>query len=168
MEEITAEKLKEVHPVLADRITKLYEECDRHNLPIRVTTGLRTHEEQNALFDQGRAIPGHIVTDAKGGYSAHQFGYAVDIVPGKENMPAFTPDWNAQDMEWKVVLNFAISLNLAEGAQWRAFPDRPHLYLSELPPTPTDEMRAAYDSGGMPAVWKHFADEYKVPYEETA
>lgn len=168
MDSETQARLAEVHPELARRVTKLYEQCETHSLPIRVTCGLRTYDEQNQLFDEGRTIPGNIVTDAKGGFSAHQFGYAVDVVPGREGFPDFVPDWDSMDTEWKMILNFAIACELAEGASWRAFPDRPHLYLSELPATPTEEMRAAMENGGIQAVWKLFQDAYNVPMPPDA
>lgn len=168
MDEITTQRLAEVHPVLAERVGKLIAFCENNSLPVRVTTGLRSYDEQNALFDQGRALPGHIVTNASGGHSAHQFGYAVDIDPGQEGFPTFTPDWNTMDPQWQRILTMAGSYGLGEGAQWRTFKDMPHLYLIELPADPTDEMRNAYDSGGMTAVWKHFAEKYGVHFEETA
>lgn len=42
-------------------------------------SGLRTYEEQNALYAQGRTAPGNKVTNAKGGFSNHNFGIAFDI-----------------------------------------------------------------------------------------
>jgi peptidoglycan L-alanyl-D-glutamate endopeptidase CwlK len=144
--------LADVHPELARRIRLLNDKCEANGIPIRVTCGLRTWNEQDALYAQGRTASGNIVTNAPGGYSAHQFSYACDIVPGKEGMPAFTPDWNAMDLSWKWVLLLAEQCNLAEGAEWRMFPDRPHLYLKELPATPDDEMRYAFKEGGMDAI----------------
>jgi peptidoglycan L-alanyl-D-glutamate endopeptidase CwlK len=44
-----------------------------------VVQGLRTIEEQNDLYAQGRTKPGSIVTNAKGGSSLHNYGLAIDI-----------------------------------------------------------------------------------------
>lgn len=42
-------------------------------------SGNRTWAEQDALYAQGRTKPGAIVTNAKGGYSNHNFGIALDF-----------------------------------------------------------------------------------------
>jgi peptidoglycan L-alanyl-D-glutamate endopeptidase CwlK len=47
-------------------------------ITIKVISGLRTHEEQNDLYAQGRTKRGPIVTNARGGYSNHNFGIAFD------------------------------------------------------------------------------------------
>ncbi|MFK5283429.1 M15 family metallopeptidase, partial [Lacticaseibacillus paracasei] len=47
---------------------------------LRFTHTLRTIEEQNYLYSQGRIRSGSIVTNAKGGQSIHNYGLAFDIV----------------------------------------------------------------------------------------
>ena len=152
MDNVSEQRLSQVHPELSRRVHVLYEAL----LPIeiRITQGLRSWTEQDALYAQGRTAPGKIVTNAKGGQSAHNFGYAVDFVV----MGGSLPDWNASDPSWKAVLSTALSFGLAEGAQWRTFPDMPHLYLQELPANPDDEMRIVYIEKGMQSVW----DEWKI------
>jgi|SRR5215472_9854901 len=167
MDQASQGHLDEVHPILQARIEKLINQCAANGLELRVTCGLRTVDEQNALFEQGRSLPGEIVTHASGGYSAHNFGYAVDVVPGLTGFPAFVPDWKRMDPVWVRILTMASGLGLSEGANWRTFKDRPHLYPSELPADPTDAMRYAYDHGGIPDVWKHFEDEYHLGAEEV-
>ncbi|WP_412177972.1 M15 family metallopeptidase [Paenibacillus terrae] len=58
-------------------------------VPIVITQGLRTIDEQNGLYAQGRAKPGQIVTNARGGYSYHNFGVAIDfalLLPDGKNV----------------------------------------------------------------------------------
>lgn len=45
----------------------------------KIIGGSRTFAEQDALFALGRTKPGKIVTNAKGGFSNHNFGVAWDI-----------------------------------------------------------------------------------------
>ena len=45
----------------------------------KIIGGTRTFAEQDALFAQGRTKPGKIVTNARGGFSNHNFGIAWDI-----------------------------------------------------------------------------------------
>lgn len=64
---------------------------------VRVTHTLRTMDEQAHLYAQGRTLPGPIVTKAKPGQSAHNYGMAFDIcfvgaVPYPE---ATDPRWHA-------------------------------------------------------------------------
>jgi peptidoglycan L-alanyl-D-glutamate endopeptidase CwlK len=150
MDNVSEQRLSEVHPELANRVRQLADSLLTQAITIRVTQGLRTWAQQLALYNQGRTAPGKIVTNAKPGYSAHNFGYAVDIVP----MDGTLPDWNAGDANWKAVLDAALNFGLAEGAQWRTFPDVPHLYLKELPADPDDTMRATYEAAGLGAVWE--------------
>lgn len=156
MDSISEAHLTSVHPVLASRVRLLAEKCAANGIPLRVTCGLRTYGEQAELYDQGRVVPGKVVTNAKPGHSAHNFGYAVDIVPGLDGFPDFRPDWDGLDLRWKQVLAMAKVCGLSEGAEWRTFPDRPHLYLDECPANPTDDMRQAYTEGGMKSVWDAF------------
>src|SRR6267154_5309216 len=155
IDNISESRLSEVHPELARRVRKLAEKCEANNIILRVSQGLRTWDQQDLLYAQGRSAPGPIVTHAPGGYSAHNFGYAVDIVPGEEmeNFAPFTPDWDSMDSRWQQVLLLAKTCHLAEGAEWRTFPDRPHLYPQELPANPDNNYRFLYKEGGLEAVW---------------
>ncbi len=49
------------------------------DITINIISGLRSYEEQDALYAQGRTAPGNKVTNARGGYSNHNFGIAFDI-----------------------------------------------------------------------------------------
>ena len=98
-----------VDPWLAD--------CKAAGLDVLVTCTLRSLSEQAALYMQGRSAPGHIVTNAKPGQSAHNYGLALDIVPivnGK-------PDWSGQGDAWREIANFG----LARGLEWLGAPDSP-------------------------------------------
>ena len=46
---------------------------------LRITAALRTAQEQDALYDEGRTVDGHIVTEAPAGKSIHNYGLAVDV-----------------------------------------------------------------------------------------
>lgn len=142
-------RLNDVHPELKRRIIQLGVVLASLNL--QVTQGMRTWEEQNDLYAQGRSMPGPIVTNAQGGYSSHNFGYSVDLVP-EEIVPG-QPDWQVSHPTWQRLLQVAPSCGLAEGAKWRSFPDNPHFYLQELPADPTDEMRSVFLHQGMQALW---------------
>src|SRR5207247_3376552 len=101
---------------------------------VRVVQGLRTIDEQNKLYNQprdGRDNDGdgriderdEKVTNARGGYSNHNYGLAVDLVRFKNGQP----DWN--DLEaFRIISREAKKLGLESGADWK-FVDRPHVQL---------------------------------------
>ena len=152
LDAISEERLAEVHPELSRRIHQL---ADMLSFDLRVTQGLRTYPQQDALYQQGRTQPGNIVTNAKAGYSMHNFGLAVDVVPYISGVI----DWSGKDEKWAEILAKAPSCGLAEGAQWRSFPDEPHLYPIECPANPDDNVRYLFTEGGLQAVWNEFFPE---------
>lgn len=140
MDTISERRLSQVHPALSERIHALA--LALQPTTIRVTAGIRTVEQQNALYAIGRTVPGEVVTNAKGTESNHVLGFAVDLVV----MDKGQPDWDAQP--W---IELAPRFSLRSGAEWQ---DRPHLELIEVPADPSGESQQAYLFGGITAVWK--------------
>ena len=64
-----------LHPAIRQEVIDTIGKIENNNFPstikIRIVQSLRTIEEQNELFAQGRTKPGKIVTNAKGGSSYH-------------------------------------------------------------------------------------------------
>lgn len=167
MDPVTQARLVGLHPLLQRRYTDFDADMTSRGIILRITQALRTWAQQDALYAIGRTVPGKIVTEAKGGYSAHNFGYAVDVTPNDPAFPVWKPDWNENDDRWKTVLTVAENYGLEEGAEWRTFPDFPHLYLAELPATPTDAMRALYSQSGMQALWDSWDFTPRMGVEES-
>ena len=115
-------KLVGVHPVVAAKARQLVEMAYKQGINIIITQGLRTIEEQNELYAQGRTKPGKIVTNAKGGYSYHNFGLAFDFALLN---PDGSVSWNVDD-KWKRVAQIGKSLGLEWGGDWKDFKDYPH------------------------------------------
>lgn len=93
-------------------------------IDILVTCTLRTNEEQSDLYAQGRTAPGPIVTKAKAGQSAHNYGLAVDVVPivnGK-------PDWMGTHPIWEQVGK----LGQDAGLEWAGAPSYPFQELAHF------------------------------------
>jgi len=81
-DKISEDRIKLLHPKIREEVKKIIEEAETvvdNNLAIRIVQGLRTIEEQDALYAQGRTTPGSVVTKAKGGSSYHNYGLALDI-----------------------------------------------------------------------------------------
>jgi hypothetical protein len=124
---ISEQRLERVHPALASRVRALLEQCAIEGLSLLVTQGLRTANEQDALYAKGRTAPPigskFIVTKAKGGQSYHNFGLAIDIVVLDALGKA---DWNVAHPGWARAAAIGKSLGLEWGGDWKGFKDIPH------------------------------------------
>lgn len=96
--------------------------CAAIGIPVLIYSTLRDEESQNALYAQGRSLPGKIVTNAKGGDSFHQYGVAFDFVPLKDGLP----DWNNKEAYGKCGA-VGRGLALEWGGDFKTFKDLPHM-----------------------------------------
>lgn len=110
------------HAFLADCEERLFP-------PIRVTHTLRTLDEQLHLYAKGRKQTDSgwvvvdkkaVVTKAKPGESAHNFGAAFDIC-----FAGVTP-YPEDDALWESVGMVGEGCGLEWGGRWKSFVDRPH------------------------------------------
>lgn len=145
MSNASQNRLKKVHPELAERVTKLIDVLASQGLTVEVVQGLRTFAEQDALFAKGRTIPGQIVTSAKGGQSNHNFGLAVDLCP----FVAGKPQWNDNQGFIRIGAE-AVKQGLEWGGDWKKFIDKPHVQLRGLS---VSQCLALFNKGGIEKVW---------------
>ena len=101
----------------------LVKKAAQHGITIKVIGGLRTYEEQNELFAQGRTKPGRIVTNARGGFSNHNFGIAFDV--GVFEGASYL----GESPKYKAVGALGMDLGLEWGGNWKTFLDEPHFQL---------------------------------------
>lgn len=133
MDAITLQRIDTAHPMLREELRRIYGQICRAltgRAICRFTHVLRTFEEQNELYAQGRTKPGNRVTNARGGHSYHNYGLAVDIaliVDGK------TASWDTQadfdgdgTADWMEVVKIFESHGWEWGGRWTGFKDRPH------------------------------------------
>ena len=74
------EAIKYLHPAAAHKAWQALEELAFVGEDA-LLSGFRTNEEQAKKYAQGRTEPGIIVTNAKPGWSFHNYGLAFDLVP---------------------------------------------------------------------------------------
>jgi peptidoglycan LD-endopeptidase CwlK len=86
----------------------------------KIIGGTRTFAEQDALFAQGRTVPGKIVTNARGGFSNHNFGIAWDI--GIFKGTAFLDESPQYDEAGQI----GKDLGLEWGGNFSSIIDKPH------------------------------------------
>lgn len=118
-------------PTVQKLARALVQKSAENGIRIKIISGLRTYEEQDALYAQGRTAPGNIVTKAKGGYSNHNFGIAFDVgVFEGSNYLTDSP-------KYKAVGVLGTELGLEWGGNWKTITDQPHF---QLRPTWATEM----------------------------
>lgn len=118
-EAVIATLLPEVQPIARALVQK----AAAIDIQIKVISGSRTYAEQDALYAKGRTEPGDKVTNAKGGYSNHNFGMAFDI--GVFSGNKYLPD----SPKYKAVGTLGLELGLEWGGTWTSIVDQPHFQL---------------------------------------
>lgn len=82
---VIATLLLKVQPTFANLLIELKKHYQEKGLEVKYISGTRTYEEQAAIYAKGRTAPGPKVSNARPGFSNHNFGIAVDV-------GLFTPD----------------------------------------------------------------------------
>jgi peptidoglycan LD-endopeptidase CwlK len=123
--------IAKLNPQVQPYARELVRRAALSGIQIKVIGGFRTFHEQDVLYCQGRNIPyckglykpEPIVTNAKGGYSNHNFGMAFDIgvFDGSKYLPE-SPKYNE-------VGKIGKPLGLEWGGDWTTIKDRPHFQL---------------------------------------
>lgn len=180
-------RLNPLYPRLVGLVWKLSLEV---SFDLDVVQGLRTYSEQDMIYAKGRTIMsdvscthngvsrkpgtcpvhplGATVTNARGGYSWHNFGVAVDLAPMTITHGI---DWNASHPQWREMEQKGTALGLTSGAYWQRLVDAPHFQITGDFPVaaPTDAVRAIVDQGnqtirdqGLKAFWLVVDKHYKV------
>jgi len=133
MNTFTSNRIQKLHPSVREEMLKIIAECDlalTGKAKVRITQGLRTFKEQNDLYAIGRTKPGAKVTNAKGGQSVHNFGFAVDIcliIDGKTASWDTVRDWdNDRIADWYECVKIFAKYGWEWGGNWKKFKDLPH------------------------------------------
>ena len=124
-----SDKLAGVHPSLISAYTKIFDAMASLGFDLRVTDGLRTVAQQQALYAKGRTAPGNLVTNADGvikrsNHQAHEdgFGHALDCTFFVNGVPS----WD-EKLPWKLYGEMAKSLGCKWGGDWVGLVDKPHI-----------------------------------------
>lgn len=131
----SASKLSGLNAVVRSAAEALIEGSYARGVPILITQGLRTIAEQSALYAQGRTTAGSIVTNARGGYSYHNFGLAIDfaLLTGTGSTVSWDTarDGDADGVkDWSEVVGVAKALGFAWGGDFKSFKDLPHFEMT--------------------------------------
>lgn len=122
-----------LHPIVEQKRDELIQLAEKKGITILVYDGLRTVEEQDALYAQGRTTEGNIVTYSQGGESYHNYGLAIDFALKLDDGSVIWDleyDGNGNgESDWMEVVDIAKDLGFEWGGDWKNFKDYPHLQM---------------------------------------
>jgi peptidoglycan LD-endopeptidase CwlK len=153
---ISEERVAQIIPELANLVRGAAWILAGRGQYFRVACGLRSYADEDKLYQQGRfGNPGDIVTNARGGWSPHNFGYAVDCYPF---LHGFTGglNWAPKSAQFQAMVQALKAQGLAWGGDWQSIHDYPHFQLAGFPVTPDHLDREAFAGGGLDAVWARY------------
>ena len=104
---------------------------------------LRTYDEQDDLYEQGRTEPGKIVTNARGGKSWHNFGLAIDFAFEQDGTQHPTWSTAGSDIDdWRLLGSMGEAIGFEWGGRFD-LKDFGHFHYSGG--HTMDRVRAAFD-----------------------
>lgn len=150
-------KLSQLYPHFAQLVRCLVLEARANGMQVGVFCGLRTFEEQRALFQKGRDSSGKVidkksvVTNAPPGLSMHNYGLAVDLVfDGNPNKPGWQWSWDSKH-PWKELAELGRKTGLSPAYFWKSFPESPH--FEQTYGFTYRELSSLHNAAGMSGVW---------------
>lgn len=115
-----------MNAVVKESALELIKRAYKEGIYVQISSGFRSFADQNALYAQGRTKSGNVVTNARGGYSNHNFGLAIDyFLVSDDGSKAL---WTVDD-KWRRVAAIGKELGFSWGGDWKSFPDYPHLEM---------------------------------------
>ncbi len=129
-DQISLDRVATLHPALREEAASILANLWSDDIPVRVTYGLRTWAEQDALYAQGRTKPGAKVTNAKGGSSYHNYGLALDfcLLDKKKALWSERIDLNHNSIaDWVEVVRAFKAAGWEWGGDWKSLRDAPHV-----------------------------------------
>jgi peptidoglycan L-alanyl-D-glutamate endopeptidase CwlK len=128
---ISIQRIAKIHPKLRSEAADILLEIQSKGIDIRITQGLRTIAEQDALYAQGRnGDKRPKVTNAKGGSSMHNYGLAVDFCLLHKDG---TISWSITEeldkdgkKDWMEVVEVFKSHGWTWGGDFKSILDTPH------------------------------------------
>lgn len=120
---------------------RFIEKARARGIELRVVSTLRTCEEQNAIYAQGRTAPGPIISGASGCRSWHTWGRAFDVLIEGENGPVL----DGADHRYDELGDIAKSMGMRWGGDFSwgrdavHFEYHPGLEIDDVCPDPSPD-----------------------------
>jgi peptidoglycan L-alanyl-D-glutamate endopeptidase CwlK len=149
--------LAKLYPPAADKFKALILAARAQGLMVAIQCGLRPYSDQAKLYAQGRDsqgnVIGKVVTNARAGFSFHQYGLAVDIVFYTDPLkPEQTWSWD-EVHPWQVLADLGVKMGFDSGYYWNGSKqDKPHFEL-QYGFKISDLLRAFLPAQNLQLVW---------------
>lgn len=151
-----------LHPLFLKRLRGLIAAAAKRGVEYWAISGYRSIEEQAALYAKGREgdyvfNKSLVVTNAKPGYSAHNYGIAVDLCKdGFTDRAGLQPSYKPGD--YSLLGELAPRFGLLWGGTFK-MADGPHIQLpGYVSGKELEALRVLYMTGGMEAVHKKITE----------
>jgi peptidoglycan LD-endopeptidase CwlK len=122
---MSSRSLDDLDPIVATKCRVHIAACAAEDIDILITCTYRTAAEQDALYAQGRTAPGHIITNAKGGQSMHQYRVAYDLVLMQNGKPVWDTSGDNGKL-WERIGELGEAQGLEWAGRWTSFKEMPH------------------------------------------
>ena len=123
---MSSRSIDDLHPLFRAKAQAFLDSAKDAGLDVLLYCTFRSLTEQDKLYAQGRSSPGKIVTNARSGESAHNFGLAFDAVPMIHGKPA----WDDHEA-WQTYGAVAASVGLEWAGNWLSFKEFPHVQMPD-------------------------------------
>ena len=118
---INSRKIEDLNPKVAAMCKEFIAKCDAAGIDVLITSTYRDAASQTAIYNQGRTTPGRKVTNAKAGFSWHNYKCAFDFCPIKNGKAM----WNDTATFVKCG-EIAESCGLEWAGKWKSFKELAH------------------------------------------
>lgn len=118
-------RIDELYPPVREAAEKFLEEAA--TIGAMLYCGYRSLPDQKIIYTQGRTTPGNIVTDARPGWSYHNYALAIDVV-----FKDGAGDWSwAPSFDWPALGRIGKKHGFAWGGDWPepCINDLPHFQM---------------------------------------
>lgn len=122
---MSSRSLSVLHPAFRPKAEEFIKAANVVGLDVLVYCTVRTMQEQEVLYEQGRIKPGKVITNARPGESAHNWGFAFDGAP----LVGGKIDWDPENPVWQQYGKLAVNLGLEWAGNWVHFKEYPHIQL---------------------------------------
>jgi len=102
----------------------------KHQVTVEVISGLRSWQQQAALYAQGRTKPGKIVTKARPGSSWHNYGLAIDLGLFRAGKYLDAAEPKLAAMLYAELGRLAAAQGVEWAGTWKSFPEGPHFQVT--------------------------------------
>jgi peptidoglycan L-alanyl-D-glutamate endopeptidase CwlK len=115
-----------VQKIFRDWIAECQILAQTYGYEYKAISGNRTWKEQAKIYAQGRTALGEIVTNAKPGYSNHNYGIAVDMGVFKDGKYLDGSKPSEAEAFHRKAATIAEKYDIEWGGSWKSFKDYPH------------------------------------------